>query len=157
MRALFVMILLVAFILPSRQALASQSIDISKEELQTLHTQAAQGNVDAQWSLGGMYHDGQGMPQDYVQALLWFEKAAAQGSAKSQSYLGMMYFVGQGVPPDYVRSYMWYTVAAAQFTSDDRKIVASWRDRVASRMTPAQLAEAQRLSSQCQAQQFKSC
>jgi TPR repeat protein len=68
-----------------------------------------------------------------------------------------MYFVGQGVPPDYVRSYMWYNVAASQLTSDDQKLVAYWQEGVAHRMTPAQIAEAQRLALQCQAQQFKGC
>ncbi len=32
---------------------------------------AEQGNADAQFNLGIMYYTGKGVPQDYVQALLW--------------------------------------------------------------------------------------
>jgi len=37
------------------------------------------------------------------------------------------------------------------------KIAAQERDKVVMEMTPPQLAEAQRLAQQCQAQQFKGC
>jgi uncharacterized protein len=37
---------------------------------------AEQGNADAQHSLGVMYNDGQGVPQDYAAAVSWYRKAA---------------------------------------------------------------------------------
>jgi TPR repeat protein len=40
-----------------------------------------QGNVDAQNILGIMYFEGQGVPQDYAEALEWYRLAAAQGHA----------------------------------------------------------------------------
>jgi len=40
---------------------------------------AEQGNANAQYNLGGMYANGQGVPQDYVQAHKWFNLAATQG------------------------------------------------------------------------------
>ena len=40
---------------------------------------AAQGNAYAQYNLGFMYDEGRGVPQDFVQAHMWFELAAAQG------------------------------------------------------------------------------
>jgi TPR repeat protein len=101
MRALSVMILLVALILPSGHASASPPIDISAEELQTLHTHAAQGDADAQNNLGTLYEKGQGVSQDYTKARQWFEKAAAQGSVAAQNNLGVLYASGQGVPQDY--------------------------------------------------------
>ena len=52
---------------------------------------------------------------------------------------------------------MWLNLAAAHSTGDEQKLAADNRDKVAQRMTPAQVAEAQRLSQQCQAQQFKGC
>ena len=54
------------------------------------------------------------MPQDYVQARQWFEKAAAQGLAVAQYKLGYLYAEGQGVPQDYVRAREWYERAATQ-------------------------------------------
>jgi len=154
MRAFSVMILLAALLLPSGCASVSPPIDISAEELQT---QAAQGNARAQYSLGSLYFYGQGVSQDYATARQWWEKAAAQGHAKAQVSLGMLYVEGQGVPQDYVRVYMWLNVAAAHLTGDQQKFAAGNRDYVASLMTPAQIAEAQRLAQQCQAQQFKGC
>src|SRR5208282_4845711 len=41
---------------------------------------AEKGNASAQFSLGFMYEKGQGVPQDYVQAYMWFNLAAAQGT-----------------------------------------------------------------------------
>ncbi len=39
---------------------------------------AEQGHADAQYSLGVMYNQGRGVPQDYVQAHMWFNLAAAR-------------------------------------------------------------------------------
>jgi hypothetical protein len=55
-----------------------------------------------------------------------------------------------------VLSYMWLNLAAAS-TGDVQRLAADNRDKVARHMTPAQIAEAQRLSQQCQARQFKGC
>jgi hypothetical protein len=52
---------------------------------------------------------------------------------------------------------MWYNLAVEHSTGDPQKFSANNRDRVARLMTPAQIAEAQRLAQQCHAQQFKGC
>jgi len=114
---------------------------------------AAQGNADAQNNLGFLYDKAQG---DYAKAREWYEKAAAQRHAAAQSNLGWLYANGQGVPQDYVRAYMWWSLAA-QSTGSAEESEESILDKVARRMTPAQIAEAQRLSQQCQAQQFVGC
>ena len=62
---------------------------------------AEQGYVNAQYNLGVMYVKGQGVPQDYVQAAMWYRRAAQQGKALAQNNLGVMYEHGQGVPQDY--------------------------------------------------------
>ncbi|MCE9951345.1 sel1 repeat family protein, partial [Aeromonas allosaccharophila] len=62
---------------------------------------AEQGFAMAQYSLGVMYSQGQGVTQDDQQAVNWFAKAAAQGNAKAQYNLGVMYRQGQGVTQDY--------------------------------------------------------
>ena len=69
----------------------------------------------------------------------------------------MMYDVGLGVPQDYVRAYMWVTLAAAHMKGDEQKQAAENREDVARRMTPAQVAEAKRLSQQCASKKFKGC
>lgn len=75
---------------------------------------AQQGDADAQYSLGQMYLNGQGVSQDYVQATSWYRKAAEQGDAIAQSNLGVMYEHGQGVPKDDVQAVAWYRKAAEQ-------------------------------------------
>ena len=118
---------------------------------------AAQGDAKAQGNLGLLYANGKGVPQDYVKARQWYEKGAAQGDAWVQYKLGALYYNGEGVPQDYVRAYMWLNLAAANSTGDEQKTRAKDRDAVARLMTPAQIADAQRLSQQCTAQQFKGC
>jgi hypothetical protein len=108
---------------------------------------AGQGHARAQFHLGGMYDIGQGVPQDDAQAVAWYRKTADQGHADAQNNLGFMYGAGQGVPQDFVQAYLWSNLAAAALPDgDDRKRAVNGRDMVAARMTPAQLAEAQRLA-----------
>jgi TPR repeat protein len=126
-------------------------------DLQTLPTQAAQGDAEAQLKLGDRYKNGEGVPQDYTKARQWFEKSAAQGNAIAQVWLGMLYEDGQGVPQDYVQAYMWFNLAAAHTTGYEQEHAVNVRDKAARRMTPAQVAEAQRLAQQCEARQFKGC
>ena len=54
-------------------------------------------------------------------------------------------------------AYMWYNLAAIHSTGDLEKWSADNRESVARRMTDTQIAKAQQLSQQCQAQQFKGC
>lgn len=118
---------------------------------------AAQGDAGAQFNLGGLYAKGLGVPQDYTKASQWWEQAAAQNEPWAQYNLGTLYFRGQGVPKDYVRAYMWLYLAAAHLTGDEQKSAVNNRDIAESLLTPAQIAEAQRLAQQCQAQQFLGC
>jgi len=110
---------------------------------------ADQGDAEAQLDLGAMYQNGQGVPQDYATAVRWFRKAADQGDAIAQNNLGLMYYNGQGVPQDYVQAHMWLNLAAATFPATDaesRQKAVKNRDFVASKMTPEQIAEAQKLA-----------
>jgi hypothetical protein len=61
---------------------------------------AEQGNVDAQFNLGGIYQEGIVVPQDYPQALNWYIKAAEQGHEKAKTKLDMMYREGKGIPQE---------------------------------------------------------
>jgi TPR repeat protein len=59
-----------------------------------------------------------------------------------------MYQTGQGVARDYVQAYKWFTLAASRFPAAEREYAVSFRDLVAAKMTPAQIAEAQKLARQ---------
>jgi uncharacterized protein len=118
----------------------------SAEAVKWLRNAAEQGDADGQYILAGMYVDGQGgLPQDYAEAVKWLRKAAEQGNAGAQSDLGAMYENGQGVAQDYVHAHMWFTLAAggSPVWAPPQN---SRRDQVARKMTPDQIAEAQRLA-----------
>jgi TPR repeat protein len=117
---------------------------------------AAQGFAWAQSSLGVLYVKGLGVPQDFIQARQWFEKAA-EVDARARIGLGGLYYFGQGMPQNDLHAHMWFDLAAADSTDDRQKLATDLRNIVELRMTPAQIAEAQRLASQCQARQFKGC
>jgi hypothetical protein len=96
-----------------------------------------------------MYSGGGGVPPDYAEAVKWYRKAANQGDADAQFVLGTLYDEGRGVPQDYVEAHKWYNLAAARLPPSEagnRDLAVKLRDRMATKMTPAQLAEAQRLA-----------
>ena len=89
------------------------------------------------------------MSPNHAEAPLWYRLAANHGLAGAQFNLGMMYAEGQGVSQDYVQAHMWLNLAASQFPAlgkDQRNTTVDARDRVASKMTPPQIAEAQELA-----------
>jgi TPR repeat protein len=105
---------------------------------------AAQGDADAQDNLGRLYFFGRGGPRDNAAAREWFAKSAAQGNVRSQVQLGALYEFGIGVPQNDMRAYMWYSLAAERSTDANGTYAADRRDNVFSRMTSAQVAEAQK-------------
>jgi len=72
------------------------------------------GDARAQYYLGFMYRDGQGVAQDYKTAVKWFTLAAERGFASAQNNLGWMYRNGEGVAQDDKAAVKWYTLAAEQ-------------------------------------------
>nr|ADI23834.1 FOG: TPR repeat, SEL1 subfamily [uncultured gamma proteobacterium HF4000_48E10] len=107
---------------------------------------AEQGGVVAQYNLGVRYARGHGVLQDDVEAVRWYRLAAEQGFAAAQNNLALMYAEGRGVVQDYVQAHMWWTLAVSRLTGEERKMSADDRDALARLMTPAQIAEAQRLA-----------
>ena len=75
---------------------------------------AGQGHAGAQYNLGLMYANGEGVPEDDAEAVKWYRKAAEQGHASGQFNLGGMYANGWGVPEDDAEAVKWYRKAAEQ-------------------------------------------
>ena len=69
---------------------------------------AEQGNAVAQFNLGVMYANGQGVPKDDAEAARWYRLAAEQGHDGAQVNLGIMYDNGEGVPKDPAEAVRWY-------------------------------------------------
>ncbi len=83
---------------------------------------------------------------DYATALREWRPLAEQGHADAQFKLGVMYFNGRGVPQDYAQAHKWFNFAASSFPPGVRNKSVKNRDIVAKKMTPEQIAEAQRLA-----------
>jgi len=107
---------------------------------------AEAGNARGQCSLGLAYYSGHGVTWVYDQAVWWFRKAAKTGHSPSQFNLGLAYIYGQGVPQSYSLAYMWVSISASSGEFGDYSQTAEIRDDIAQKMTPQQVADAQRLA-----------
>jgi len=103
---------------------------------------AEQGDANIQVQLGAMYLLGQGVPQDNAKALAWYSKAAEKGHANAQYDLGLIYSEGKSVSQDYVEAHKWFSLAAVQGV----RMATEFQKDITRQMTPAQIAEAQRLA-----------
>jgi TPR repeat protein len=141
---------------------------VSKDHAQAVawfRRAAELGDAEAQRSLGVMYGTGKGVAQDHTQAAAWLRKAAEQGDAEAQFNLGLCYEFGNGVSQDTIEAHKWLTLAAAALGdlqrvsagSRDTFVLAAARaaaelqkrsgeslDTLAQKMSPAQIAEAQK-------------
>jgi TPR repeat protein len=114
--------------------------------VQLLRPLAEDGNALAQFRLGYIYDTSKAISQDDAEAAKWYRRAADQGVAGAEYNLGAMYAAGHGVPLDYVEAYKWLSIAASRFPAGSRDDAVKMRDLVAAKMTPAQIAEAQKLT-----------
>ena len=73
---------------------------------------AEQGDCRAQCSLGWIYENGKGIPQDYKEAVKWYRLAAEQGHPEAQYKLGVMHENGKGVLQDKDKAVNWYLLSA---------------------------------------------
>ena len=134
-----------------------------------------------------MYAQGEGVTQDYIEAVRWFRMAAEQGDANAQVNLGVMYGIGKGVTQDDAEAVRWFRLAAeqgdasAQFglglmynngegVTQDYVRAHMWyniaaangydqknRDLIAKVMTPADISKAQAMARACLESDYKNC
>lgn len=79
------------------------------------YQQAAEAGIaNAQYNMGTLYFNGEGVPQDYAKAHEWFERAAQRDNKYAEFQLGMTYYTGQGVQKDSTQEIYWYEKAARQ-------------------------------------------
>jgi TPR repeat protein len=103
---------------------------------------AEQGDAGAQDELATAYLWGDGVQPDPSEATQWFRKAAEQGDIFAQTSLAYLYACGAGVSKDLALAHMWLSLAAAQ----GQPVATIALDKLASKMTSAQVAEARRLA-----------
>lgn len=88
-----------------------------------LEKAANNGSLEAQYSLGVMYGDGEGVNQDYKKAIEWFEKAALKDYPLAQYNLGVMYGKGEGVKKDLKKAIEWHKKAAINGNNESQFIM----------------------------------
>jgi TPR repeat protein len=98
----------------------------------------------AEYYLGMMYLNGQGVEQSYKEAGEWFLKAAKNRVPQAQNKLAGLYAEGRGMPRDMERAYAWYRVAAAH----NHQLSIEALDGARARLSPEELAEAEKLAEQ---------
>ncbi len=103
---------------------------------------AEAGDAGAQFNLGVMYANGEGVVKDQVQAVKWYRKAAEQGYADAQVNLGTAYWMGTGVPKDLVQAHVWINISAAKVNELAQKKMPILEQQ----MTSEQKAEAMKLA-----------
>ena len=85
---------------------------VSVADLPDLKARAANGDPNAQISLGITYRDGKGVARDYAEALAWFRKAAEKKDAAALDNLGWMYEHGLGTTVDFPAAAKYYRASA---------------------------------------------
>lgn len=95
------------------QAISKPSLGVPASDLDGIRGLAERGDPAAQFALGAHYVTGEGVPQDYAQAVHWFSLAAEHNHAIAQSTLGAYYDIGRGVPQDFSKAYFWSILAQA--------------------------------------------
>ena len=119
---------------------------VTKKALEIFKPLAEQGDAAAQFNLGNMHLYGEGVPQDYAEAAKWYRKAAEQGDAEAQALLGLMYHNGEGVPQENVQAHKWFNLSASRYQGKNHDYAVDSRNDTEKRMTPTQVAEAQKLA-----------
>jgi TPR repeat protein len=71
------------------------------EAMNLLQQAALQGNARAQYAVGYMYYNGQGVERDADKALPWFRRAAEQGDQKAREALSI---ISQGISRQKLRN-----------------------------------------------------
>lgn len=97
----------------------------SADQIRVLRQQAAAGDTEAELALGRRYAEGDGVPQDAVQAASLFRKAAEAGNDRAQLALGILYRDGIGVPQDQQESVRWIRKAAESGNAPAQYVLGS--------------------------------
>ena len=119
-----------------------------KKSLKWYRRSAKNGSPRGLAYLGSAYSMGMGgFPKDRAQAKKLFLLAAEQGHARAQSFLGGLYFSGNGIPKNKVQAYKWWALSEKHLTSrKHRKFAREDLNQLKKKMTPAEIAEAEKLA-----------
>ncbi len=138
------------------QALATKCLDTNYQacpgSIKWSRKAAEQGDVYAQWRLGEVYENGDGVPKNYAEAFKWYSKVAKQGNADAQYKIAEWYRDGKGIPKNNIYAYMWFSIAETN----------GWRvgnsiKELTEYMFSDELTKAQALTTRCWESKYEDC
>ena len=104
------------------------------------------GDIRAQYMMGRMYSEGEGVGQNDKTAAQWYKVAADRGDVVSQLSLGTLYVNGRGVNQNFVKAYKWFTLVSLSDNRTARGQALEVRELITQLMTPDQVDEGERLA-----------
>lgn len=106
---------------------------------------AEAGDSRAQYQLALMYFRGEGLPQDYEKAALWYRRAAERGDVDAQLNLGLMHAQGLGVKQSFFEAFKWFELAVINSPNSEFYDKAYFnRENAASMLDPKAIEKAER-------------
>lgn len=95
-------------------AMLPDEVSAGNDSLVELTSLAESGEAIAQLRLGMRYRDGDGVAQNYREALRWYRRCADQGDPEGMDNVGYMYLKGWGVPVNFEIATGYFKASAAQ-------------------------------------------
>jgi eukaryotic-like serine/threonine-protein kinase len=94
------------------EKLTSRAKEVLADYMNYYRAMADKGDADSQYLLADAYAGGEGVDQNWTEALKWYRLAADQGHSGAQHTLGSMYAMGRGVVWDETEAAKWYRKVA---------------------------------------------
>lgn len=108
---------------------------------------ADDGDARAQFQVGLMYAQGEGVPQDDAEWLRWLQLSVDLGYARALTELALVHVDGVHLPKDWPRAHMYFNLAI-EYGDVDAIAINAW---LGSQLTPGQTTEAGRLEAEWRA------
>ena len=142
-------IILLICVLPFT-AYSNKKADLRFNELKLA---AAEGDADTQYELAELYAEGDGVEQNWVEAVKWYRKAAEQGHDLAQFKVGLSYQIGKGVPQSDTEAYVWLNISAENGAPlNGRGRAGKLADEIRVSLSASQLEQAENIAKRLQQQ-----
>ena len=105
-----------------------------------------EGDIRAQYMMGRMFSEGEGVREDDAAAAKWYQVAADRGDVVSQLSLGTFFVNGDGVAQNFAEAYKWLTLVALSENRTAKAQALEVRDLISQLMTPDQIDDGERLA-----------
>lgn len=99
-------------LLNKKMIYTTKAVSVDKENSPKMATNIGQLSSSEILNKGFMYKRGEGVAQNYAEALNWFKKAANLGDVTAMNEIGYMYHEGEGVAQNYAEALKWFKKAA---------------------------------------------